>query len=175
MTTWIEIVDTAVKIGFGAMISGFATYWITSINHKNEISKERRKRRRELLEDVVEQVEIFSDKAMFLLLRVSKRQELKIGNQEIPKFLETAISENETEFEQTLEKIKHAEAKLRILGEKELYEDLHQLTKVTMDCLNIASSGFKDTDIAQFKKSISEIGKKRESFLDNLSRSYLRN
>jgi hypothetical protein len=40
MTTVIEIIDTAVKIGFGAAITGLATYFVNKSNHKNEIKKE---------------------------------------------------------------------------------------------------------------------------------------
>lgn len=37
MTTPIEIIDTAVKIGLGALISGIATYMVTKRNHAHEI------------------------------------------------------------------------------------------------------------------------------------------
>lgn len=39
-TEILDVVDTAVKIGLGALISGISTYWVTSSNHKNEARKE---------------------------------------------------------------------------------------------------------------------------------------
>jgi hypothetical protein len=35
-TEWIEIIDTAVKIGLGALISGFTTYHVTQLKNKHE-------------------------------------------------------------------------------------------------------------------------------------------
>jgi hypothetical protein len=52
MITTAEIVDTAVKIGLGAIISGVVTLVVLKLNH----NKERAQRRRELLEDVAKQV-----------------------------------------------------------------------------------------------------------------------
>ncbi len=39
MTTPIEVIDTAVKIGLGALIIGLATYWVTRAKSKHDISK----------------------------------------------------------------------------------------------------------------------------------------
>ncbi|HAU5003282.1 TPA: hypothetical protein ACTW1J_001394 [Raoultella planticola] len=39
---WIEVIDSAVKIGFGALISAFASYLILRRNQKHEIDKESR-------------------------------------------------------------------------------------------------------------------------------------
>ncbi len=39
MTTLLEIVDTAVKIGFGALISGVTTYYVTCRNHDHDLNK----------------------------------------------------------------------------------------------------------------------------------------
>jgi hypothetical protein len=52
MTTPYEVLDTAVKIGLGAIISGIVTYVMFKLN-KNQ---ERVQRRRELLEDVSKHV-----------------------------------------------------------------------------------------------------------------------
>lgn len=39
MTTVLEIIDTAVGIGLGALISGITTYWVTHKNHTFDIRK----------------------------------------------------------------------------------------------------------------------------------------
>ncbi|WP_286258370.1 hypothetical protein [Pseudoalteromonas apostichopi] len=38
----LDLVDTSIKIGLGAVISGITTYFITRINYKNSLSKEQR-------------------------------------------------------------------------------------------------------------------------------------
>ena len=60
MVTPVEIIDTAVEIGLGALISGAAAYWIARLNHDREMEKERTRRRRELFESIAEQVERFT-------------------------------------------------------------------------------------------------------------------
>jgi hypothetical protein len=55
--TWIEIIDTAVKIGLGAAISGFATYRVARLNHKNNISKDIVNKKIEIIEEISELAE----------------------------------------------------------------------------------------------------------------------
>lgn len=55
--TIYDVLDTTVKIGLSALISGVATYRITRLTHSNEMEKSRNNRKRELLEDISSQVE----------------------------------------------------------------------------------------------------------------------
>ena len=57
MTTPLEILDSAVKIGLGALISGVATYLITSRTHAHEFKKAAHQDRRELLRETATLVE----------------------------------------------------------------------------------------------------------------------
>ena len=49
MTTLLEIVDSAVKIGLGALVSGVATYLVTRKNHEHDLRKTAREDRRALI------------------------------------------------------------------------------------------------------------------------------
>jgi hypothetical protein len=53
----LDIVDTVVKIGLGAIISGVATYSVTRLNHKEEKNKEIIKTKREILEQSVDNID----------------------------------------------------------------------------------------------------------------------
>ena len=55
----LDIVDTAVKIGLGALISGVTTYVITHKSHSNELAKENRDKKASILEFSVENIEPF--------------------------------------------------------------------------------------------------------------------
>lgn len=46
---YIDVIDTAVKIGLGALISGVTTYIITNRNYQHEHNKNRLKRKSDLL------------------------------------------------------------------------------------------------------------------------------
>jgi phosphopantetheine adenylyltransferase len=53
----IDVLDTAVKIGLGALISGISTYWITRQKDKSDSVKEYERRHRTILEQVAEETE----------------------------------------------------------------------------------------------------------------------
>ena len=53
----LDIIDTAVKIGLGAIISGFSTYFITSKNQSVEKSNKLIEKRGEILEYSIENIE----------------------------------------------------------------------------------------------------------------------
>ena len=36
---WIEVVDSAVKIGLGALIAGVITFLLSSTQHRNELKR----------------------------------------------------------------------------------------------------------------------------------------
>lgn len=57
MSTTIDIIDTAVKIGLGALITGISTYLVTTKIHKHEVKKNLVEGRKELVMDVARKVE----------------------------------------------------------------------------------------------------------------------
>ncbi|EAA6274353.1 hypothetical protein DU195_17660 [Salmonella enterica subsp. enterica serovar Telhashomer] len=57
MTTWVEVVDTAVKIGLGGIITLTGTFIISRMNHKHEFNKDKNRRYYDCLEVVSEQIE----------------------------------------------------------------------------------------------------------------------
>jgi hypothetical protein len=50
VVTWIEVADSAVKIGLGAAIGGIAAFVTTKAQHHHEVKKERLHRRRDLFQ-----------------------------------------------------------------------------------------------------------------------------
>lgn len=59
MTDVWEIIDTTVKIGLGATISGFLAYQIAKLNHDRVNDKEKGERKRQIIEDIAEEFEVF--------------------------------------------------------------------------------------------------------------------
>ena len=65
--TWIEVADTAIKVGLGALLSGVTTYIVLRARQRGEVQIEQHRRRRELIEevcdlldDVVNEVQLFT-------------------------------------------------------------------------------------------------------------------
>lgn len=59
--TMIEVLDTAIKIGLGALIAALASIISIKLSHKNEIDKLNYIRRQELLESIARNIELFSN------------------------------------------------------------------------------------------------------------------
>lgn len=55
----IEVVDTAVKVGLGALITGVTTYVITKANHGSDRQKEAAKKKVEILTYALDKIEIY--------------------------------------------------------------------------------------------------------------------
>ena len=55
--TWIDVVDSAVKIGLGALIGGIITILSINLTHRNQLIQKRDERLAKVLEDVSHQVE----------------------------------------------------------------------------------------------------------------------
>ena len=55
--TLIEVIDTAIKIGFGALITGIASHYLAKNSHERELTKLTITRRLDSLEQVTEKAE----------------------------------------------------------------------------------------------------------------------
>lgn len=51
-TQWIDVVDSAVKIGLGALISGIATYKVSALNHSKDVHKSIVNKKISMLEEI---------------------------------------------------------------------------------------------------------------------------
>ena len=112
----LEIVDTAVKIGLGALISGVATFSITTLNHRNDINKDSRVRRRQLIERVAEDVESFCNASLEYWAYLTDFTRRKENNYSIPDSVRNnVISAGERLFDEYAN-LTSAESKLLLLG-----------------------------------------------------------
>lgn len=62
--TYLEVIDTAVKVGLGALISGASGYWMAKSKTHEDARRERLNRHHSLLETSAEQIENFSQVLM---------------------------------------------------------------------------------------------------------------
>lgn len=162
MITPIEVLDTALKMGLGATISGLVTYLVTKTNHKAE----RAQRKSDLLEGILERVVKFDRAANHFSEDYSSWLETKPTDEDpLPEWLN---QRGEKFFESYQEDMKMAEAKLILLGQEKCRQLLNDYVTFVRDHLMEAlkKDGLKQCD-AQRKK-------KRENFYEEVSRAYLR-
>ena len=108
MVTSLEVIDSAVKIGLGALITGIGSYFVARLN----LEKDRAAKRREVLEDVAGQVE-----ELFQLFITSMQY---YGDQ-------VSDAEHEEKFDKAKKDLPSVEAKLLLLGEKRALKSFRNL------------------------------------------------
>lgn len=62
--TWLEVIDSAVKIGLGALIAGLSALALAKAQHRNTLAKDRAEREFQLLKEIAEKVERFTHTAL---------------------------------------------------------------------------------------------------------------
>lgn len=130
-TELLDIVDTAVKIGLGALISGVATYSVTNLKHKAEAAQESTKRRRELL---VSALDAADDYIFALGDFYAEVDGLRIAHPSATTIEETGetavVKEHDDALLKTVPRRVHAFSRLKILGEEKAAKalsDYHEL------------------------------------------------
>jgi len=77
--TWIEVVDSAVKIGLGALITGIIAFVLSTTQHRNDRKKSKVAREFEMLKEVAEKVESFNHVALkYWALATDWRRKLEL-------------------------------------------------------------------------------------------------
>lgn len=62
--TWLEVIDSAVKIGLGALIAGLSALVLAKAQHRNMLAKDRAEREFQLLKETAEKIEGFTHAAL---------------------------------------------------------------------------------------------------------------
>lgn len=118
----LSIVDTAVKIGLGALISGLATYWVTKLNHSNDIAKAKLKRQRELIEEIAGQMEDFSSATLKYWAYIVEHVRYAEREKSAPDHLQARIKSAGDELFDKFSQLSSAEGKLILLGSSKAQE-----------------------------------------------------
>ena len=153
----LSIVDTAVKIGLGALISGVATYWVTKLNHENDIAKTKLKRQRELIEEIAGQTEEFSSATLKYWAYMVEHVRYAERDKPAPDHLPTRIKSAETELFDKFSQLASAEGKLILLGSTKAQELLRDYGEYIKEFRRVAWHGntsLKEADLDTFRSNI---------------------
>lgn len=114
--TTIEVIDTAVKIGLGGLITIIGTIAIAKLNHKHDFNKERARRHFDALERVGEYVEEVTHIALrywALIMEWARNNKQGLGLAENRK---EELKKTKLELFDSFKNLTVAEAKLLLLG-----------------------------------------------------------
>lgn len=127
MTTGLDIIDTAVKIGLGALISGLATYLITNQKNEHDLQKEHWKRKMDLLENIaigLQKATTSMMKTVHVYLEIRKEDK-----HEMRKIMADSLEEYLNVFNE----LNLVDGYSSLLGEKDLSIGLEEFNKASME------------------------------------------
>ncbi|WP_122613614.1 hypothetical protein [Pseudomonas viridiflava] len=116
--TGLEVLDSAVKIGLGALIAGLSTFFIGSRQHVRELEKERIKREFEVLKQTAEQIELFTHVALKYWALIVEWGRFRRTDRPVPESRANALEACISELFSSFKEMSNAEAKLLLLGYK---------------------------------------------------------
>lgn len=155
-TAW-EVIDTAVKVGLGALISGLTTYWVTKAKTKDELRKERLQRHQALLEQAAGQIEDSSHTFLrYWALVTEWVRNSKKGVELLPQRREELERTKQTYFD-CFKEMASAESKLLLLGHTEAHGLLREYGELAVDFRRKAVDGNNDLTeevMEQFRRQL---------------------
>ena len=161
--TWIEVVDSAVKIGLGALIAGVIAFLLASTQHRNELKKAKVEREFEMPKQVAEKVEIFNHVALkFWSLSSDWRRKLLLDST-------TPLTNNLLDSQNNLfngfSELTKAESLLLLFGYEKAQISLREYGESVVSFKKRVSSidiSFNEDDAASYRETM--IDKRSELF-----------
>ena len=174
-TTLIDVLDTAVKIGLGALISGVSTYWLTKQKEKSLSTKEYETRHRDILEKVTENVEVVNHAYLKYWALVVEWLRYKNNKNEWPANRQTELDKAKDELFHAFKSLTEAEAKLLLVNEKIAYKAIRDYAEEVIKFRRTYFIDNHEMTEDQINKNKGVIKEIREKFFEIVSESYQSN
>ncbi len=174
MVTHLEIIDSAVKIGLGALIAACSAYLLARQSHSRELEKDHIRRKRELLESVAEQVESFTHIALrYWALSGDwircNRDQRSISEDRLKELERARIA-----LFDSFKEVTNGEAKLLLLGLKDAQLSLRAYGDTVTELRKALSINNTVTSEESLQNWRSRLLETREVFFQDLSHAYQR-
>lgn len=154
----IAVIDTVVKVGLGALLSALGAITIATINSSRNYAMERLKRRRDLLEVAVQELQVFTNAAMSYWAEFSVFIEIR-GNEEKEEGILSNLKRKRSKLNEASSSFNVAQAKLLLLGDKKANELLRKYGGAVEDFVkeaNINDQALDQEKLNQFRNTLRE-------------------
>lgn len=171
-TTWIEIADTAIKVGLGAALSGISALLINRQTHNKSLEKESNARHKETLESVTLSIEELTHallKYWSFILDWAKNNEK--GVKASKKNTET-ITELRGEVFNLFKGLTNSEGRLLLIGCVEQQKKLREYGTLISEFYRYASRNNEEMQSSELESWRSKILEAREQLYSSLNKSY---
>lgn len=171
-TTWIEIADTAIKIGLGAAISGVSAFLISRQSHNKSIEKAHDSRNKETLESVTLSIEELTHallKYWSYILEWAKKNE---KGEKASKEKTELIIELRGEVFNLFKGLSNSEGRLLLIGCVEQQKKLREYGVLISEFYRYASRNNEEMQSSELEDWRREILETREQLYSSLNKSY---
>lgn len=161
--TWIEVVDSAVKIGLGALIAGIITFLLSSTQHRNELKKVKVEREFEMLKEVAEKVEIFNSITLNYWAFATDWRRKLVSDSSLTK--SNGFLDSQNKLFDSFSELTKAESLLLLFGYEKAQITLREYGETVIAFKKRVSSidiSFNEDDAASYRESM--ISKRSELF-----------
>ena len=170
--TWLEVIDSAVKIGLGAIIAGASALMLSRSQHYRDLKKAKVDREFEILKDVAEQTERFTQASLRYWSLASDLHRLKRGGKSLSDRKEKDLADSKAALYDIYHELTSSEAKLLLLGKRDAQTALRTYGEMVSAFRRSAineSQLMSDTEIETWRENIL---KTRERLLSELHSCY---
>ena len=172
--TWIEVADSAVKIGLGALLGGVFGLMIAWVNNRSQSLKGYYERRRTLLEHILESVDSASNSAATYWANLMNGVYKRDTNQRLSDDELSSLQGLERQFFAAFSSLNSSAAKLLLLGEEQAEASLAELRLAFENFFKVANiDGDKCTKVLLEEHKMA-MSKARRAFFQSLSEAYKR-
>ncbi|MFA5539609.1 MAG: hypothetical protein WDA23_10435 [Gemmobacter sp.] len=170
----IDVIDTAVKIGLGASITGLATYLISKLNNKKDKEKF-------ILEHKIKTIEVASDKLETYFNSISSLYSSiggKIRGKSISNIYELSdsdkkiILDRDKELQSAWFDRNYAVSRFHLLKAKEVIKAIEEIEKFETDLRNIFILNSQIISTDELKKKSQEYNNLKKIFYEKASAYY---
>ena len=172
--TPIEVIDTAVKVGLGAAISGIFAYWMGKSKAGDDLRRERLLRHHSLLEKSAEQIESFSHAILrywALMVEWVRARDQKLSLQP---YRAEELAKSKAELFNAFSDLTSAEAKLLLLGHTEAQKRLRIFGDLSKQFRREAYEGSKSLTEQKMEEFRTQLLIEREALFSEISNVYRR-
>lgn len=171
--TYLDVLDTAVKIGLGAVIATAGALVSAKISHGREVAKEWRTRKCRVLEDVAELTENFSNAVLRYWALISELGALRAKDKSMAPERVAKLQTAQEDVWSAWKDISVSEARLLLLGLEEAQKLCREYGELVTRFMKIAWPEGPSLSREESLRWRSELLSARASFYKALSAAYV--
>ncbi len=168
----LELIDTSVKVGLGAFISWFTTYWLAGMRFRQNRNQDKVVHHRNLMEDVARNAEQVHHVFTKYFEMIQEYMNATRNGYDWPQSRRSELYLILDELVGSFNDLTAAESKLLLLNEKRLYNALRKFRSKVVFFRRHFYIDKKDLNEQEAHDIKREVGKLREQFFDALSEKY---